>query len=327
VNCRLRHTVPVVNCVDAAIAEAESGNLIDVTLDPGTLVRLRAFEAVGRNLSFNLASTELAVTPTALSHHVRHLEEQLGQELFHRLHRQIVLTETGQKLLGPCISGLSLLDQAINDATRTEHDRTLTVSVAPYFSARWLMPRLSNFWSAHPEIELRLHHAYQPADFSLDRVDAGIAWGHGRWAGTRAVRVLSGELTALCSPTLRREMPAKPKPTNLARWRLFYEFDPEHWTRWFVAAGANLPAKARTVRVDDSHALRKIALESQGIALFFTGLSREDRRSGQLEQPFDVTVDPGAAYYLTRPSARPMSRSLALFWDWILDEVDLDPFA
>ena len=83
----------VVNCVDAAIAEAESGNLIDVTLDPGTLVRLRAFEAVGRNLSFNLASTELAVTPTALSHHVRHLEEQLGQELFHRLHRQIVLTE------------------------------------------------------------------------------------------------------------------------------------------------------------------------------------------------------------------------------------------
>src|SRR5690348_10168440 len=69
------------------------------------------------------------------------------------------------------------------------------------------------------------------------------------------------------------------------------------------------------------------ALESQGIALFFTGLSREDRRSGQLEQPFDVTVDPGAAYYLTRPSARPMSRSLALFWDWILDEVDLDPFA
>ena len=59
----------------------------------------------------------------------------------------------------------------------------------------------------------------------------------------------------------------------------------------------------------------------------YTGLSREDRRSGQLEQPFDVIVDPGAAYYLTRPSARPMSRSLALFWDWILDEVDLDPFA
>jgi DNA-binding transcriptional LysR family regulator len=268
----------VVNCVRRITPEPDSGILIVVALDSGTLVKLRAFEAVGRNVSFNLAATELAVTPTALSHHVRHLEDQLGQQLFHRLHRQIVLTETGQKLLVACTSGFSTLDRAVTDATRTEHDTTLTVSVAPYFSARWLTPRLANFWSAHPEIELRLHHAYQPADFSLDRVDAGIAWGHGRWAGTHAVQVLTGELTALCSPKLRRALPAKPKPTDLARWRLFYEFDPEHWTRWFVAAGANLPAKARTVRVDDSHALRKIALESQGVALFFTGLSREDLR-------------------------------------------------
>ena len=185
-----------------------------MALDPGTLVKLRAFEAVGRNMSFNLAARELAVTPTALSHHVRHLEDQLGQQLFHRLHRQIVLTETGQTLLAACTSGLSTLDRAVHDATRTEHDATLTVSVAPYFSARWLTPRLANFWSAHPEIELRLHHAYQPADFSLDRVDAGIAWGHGRWTGTHAVRVLTGELTALCSPKLRRAMPETPKPSR-----------------------------------------------------------------------------------------------------------------
>jgi len=317
----------VVNCVLRITPEPDSGILIVVALDPGTLVKLRAFEAVGRNLSFNLAATELAVTPTALSHHVRHLEDQLGHELFHRLHRQIVLTDTGQKLLAACTSGLSTLERAVTDATRAERDVTLTVSVAPYFSARWLTPRLANFWSAHPEIELRLHHAYQPADFSLDRVDAGIAWGHGRWTGTHAVRVLTGELTALCSPKLRRALPAKPKPTDLARWRLFYEFDPEHWTRWFAAAGASLPAKARTVRVDDSHALRKITLESQGVALFFTGLSHEDLRSGQLEQPLDITVDPGAAYYLTRPKDGPMSRPLTLFWDWILDEIELDPFA
>src|SRR6266516_6215762 len=95
--------------------EPDSGNLIVVALDSGTLVKLRAFEAVGRNLSFNLAATELAVTPTALSHHVRHLEDQLGQELFHRLHRQIVLTETAQQLLAACTSGLSKLDRAVHD--------------------------------------------------------------------------------------------------------------------------------------------------------------------------------------------------------------------
>ena len=111
-----------------------------MALDPGTLVKLRAFEAVGRNLSFNRAATELAVTPTALSHHVRHLEDQLGQELFLRLHRQIVLTETGRRLLAACTSGLHTLDRAVDDATRAKNRRVDIVVIYPVESSSSAAP-------------------------------------------------------------------------------------------------------------------------------------------------------------------------------------------
>jgi DNA-binding transcriptional LysR family regulator len=298
-----------------------------VNLPPGLLTKLRAFEAVGRHLSFTNAAQELWVTSTALSHHVRHLEDELGVELVTRLHRRIVLTEAGQELLSECTRGLDVLGRAVEDLQRAGRDHTLTVSVAPYFSAKWLAPRLVNFWSAHPDIELRLHHAYQPADFLLDRVDAGIGWGTGSWPDTETVRVLEGDLTAVCSPALRRQMPSTPTPEDLCRWKLLYEFSDDHWRDWFTAAGLRLPARAKTVQVDDSHALRKMALDGQGIALFFTGLLHEDLRLGQLTKPIDLQIDPGSAYYLTRPKGRPMGRQLKLFWDWLLDEVTLDPYA
>ena len=292
------------------------------------LTKLRAFEAVGRHLSFANAAVELGVTPTALSHHVRHLEAELGAPLLVRLHRRIALTEGGSYLLGECGRGLQTLQRAVTDVSRyAASNRAVSISVAPFFSARWLTPRLSNFWSAHPEIELRLHHAYLPADFNLERVDAALTWGSGRWPATNATRVLTGELTPLCSPRLADHLPNRPRPAHLLRYKLFYEFEADHWKQWFAAVNTPLRPSTRLAQIDDSHALRKIALDAEGVALFFLGLSREDRLTGQLIQPFPVTVDPGSAYYFTWPKDRPMSPQLAAFREWLFDEVSLDSFA
>ena len=59
------------------------------------LVELRAFEAAARHLSFERAAAELGVTPTAISHQIRLLEEYLGEALFHRRPRPLRLTEAG----------------------------------------------------------------------------------------------------------------------------------------------------------------------------------------------------------------------------------------
>lgn len=296
-------------------------------LDAGTLTKLRAFEAVGRNLSFAKAAKELYVTPAALSHHVRHLEEELGVQLVIRLHRRIELTGNGQRLLADTSQALQILKRVVADLTKMDREETLTVSVAPFFSTRWLTPRLGRFWSRHPDIGLRLHHDYLPPDFANDTVDAGISWGPGGWPGTETMLVLHGRMTIVCAPEYRNRLPPEPSPRDMINHRLMFEFDLDHLTRWFRAAGVELSQAMRADHVDDSHTLRQLAIDGHGAALFFVGLIQEDLRSGQLVRPFDVEIDPGSAYYLVRPKDRPVGRKLRLFSAWLMSEVAADPYA
>jgi len=288
---------------------------------------LRAFEAVGRHGSFTRACEELHVTQSALSHHVRHLEQHLGVALLRRLHRRIELTDEGRRLCEACTSGLGTIEQAVRALTVSDAEDTLTVSVAPYFSARWLTPRLGRWWARHPNIDLQLRHAYQPADFLHDRVDAGISWGHGRWDGVAIKPVLTGELIAVCSPALARRIGPDADPAAVARQRLMCEFDRQHWDLWLRTAGLAAPRKLDVVVMDDSHALRRAALDGHGVALFFRGLLEEDLRSGQLVRLRDVAIDPDAAYYFVVPRGKPTGAKLAAFQRWLMDEVRKAPFA
>src|SRR4029453_13061601 len=101
--------------------------------------------------------------------------------LLRRLHRRIELTEDGRRLCHDCTASFDALERAVRQLMSRDAQDTLTVSIEPYFSARWLTPRLGRWWARHPTIDLQLRHAYQPADFLHDRVDARISWGHGHW--------------------------------------------------------------------------------------------------------------------------------------------------
>ena len=298
-----------------------------MSLSAALVGQLRAFEAVGRNASFKRAADELHVTQSALSHHVRHLEQHLGMSLLRRLHRRVELTDEGRRLCEACSAGLGTLERAMRELIVDDAEHTLTVSVAPYFSARWLTPRLGRWWARHPNIDLQLRHAYQPADFLHDRVDAGISWGHGHWPEAEVKRVLTGELVAVCSPALAASLGPRLDPAVLARRRLICEFDKRHWEMWFRNAGHATTRKLDVVVMDDSHTLRRAAMEGHGVALFFRGLLEEDLSSRQLAQLHDVTVDPGAAYYFVRPRGKPVGAKLAAFQRWLMDEVRRAPFA
>lgn len=294
------------------------------------LTKLRAFESVARHGSFKRAAEELHVTQSALSHHVRHLETELGMPLVLRSHRRIELTAEGRQLCADCAQGFQGLEAAIDRLRRAARPDTLTLSVAPYFSARWLTPRLGRLWARHPRLHLQLHHAYQPADFLRDPVDAGIGWGDGRWPGVEARLVVPGTLTPVCSPACLATLPRKPRPRDLRGRRLFHEFDAAHWSAWFATAGVDTGVDAGPLditRIDDSHALRRTALDGHGFALFFTALVREDLDAGLLVAPFAHTVDPGSAYYLVRPADRAPSAALQSFTQWLMDEVASAPFA
>jgi len=296
-------------------------------LTSATMNQLRAFEAVGRHGSFKRAAEEMFVTQAALSHHVRHLEQDLGVQLIRRLHRRIELTAEGSQLLADSARALGALSAALRNIRRGAGEDTLNVGVSPYFSLRWLTPRLGSLWQRHPGINLLLHHTYQTVDFAHDKVEAEITWGHGKWPGVESTLVLNTRLTPICSPDYRLRIGEPLLPGDLLAHSLFFEVDKAHWQQWFQAAGVDVAGGFEAVQMDDPHALRQVVLDGHGFGLFYAELIHEDVRTGKLVQPFSLGIDPGCAYYLNRPSDIPVSAKLRTFTRWILEEVARSPFA
>lgn len=284
-----------------------------------SLTAMRAFEAVARTLSFTRAADELGVTQAAVSRQVRLLEESLSVRLLHREPAGNRLTDAGEILFAGVYTAFATIEQAVEQVTGSGAREILNVSVAPYFSAAWLTPRLMSFVRRHPEIDLRLHHSYHPADHRREGIDIGINWGSGTWPGVHAEKVLDGSLIAVLAPALLDETGPLADPSALLRLPLFYEFDLAHWRAWAQAAGRADTTLGESLRLSDSHALRRVACDGHGVALFFAALVEDDLAQGRLAQPFPVKVHIGADYFLNYPAGAELPRKARLFRGWLMD--------
>jgi DNA-binding transcriptional LysR family regulator len=287
-----------------------------------SLTALRAFEAVARTLSFTNAARELGVSQAAVSRQIRLLEEGLAVTLVTRGAAGNTLTASGEILFDGTYRGFASIGQAVERIGGSAGREILNVSVAPFFSSVWLTPRLMGFYHRHPGIELRLHHSYQPADHRREGIDLGINWGSGNWPGVKKELVLDGALTPVAAPDLLARLGAPAVPARLLDLTLFYEFDLADWASWFERAGVALPKDAKSFRLNDSHALRRAALDGHGVALFFRGLVEDDLRSGRLVQPFRLAVDTGFDYYLNYADRQELPAKAKAFRRWLLDERD-----
>ena len=290
------------------------------------LAALRMFEAVARRASFTQAADELGVTQAAVSRQIKRLEAELGVVLFVRHHRTIEPTAEGGKLYAAVHRGFDEIGTAVDEIETAEDSETLSISVSPYFSSAWLTPRLPSFFRLHPRINLRLHHSYDPPDYRREAFDLGINWGSGRWPNIVAERVLTGDFVPLLSPRLVGAARIS-DPAALFRLTLLYEFRLDHWRLWFKRAGLTIPGQVKSLRVDDSHALRQAAIDGQGVALFFWGLSRRDVATGKLLQPFAERLEHGEDYYLNYPRYAARKSKVTLFRRWIAAEIRKRPFA
>ena len=161
---------------------------------------LRAFEAAGRHLSLTKAAQELHVTPAAVSHQVKSLEEHLGIKLFRRVSRGLALTAEGQSLLPPLSAGLDEMEVAVERVKRADDQRPVTVSVAPSFGVRWLVPRLERLRAAHPQLDVRIDANPSLVDLERDDIDLAIRYGTGNYPGLHVERLMEDEVVPVCSP-------------------------------------------------------------------------------------------------------------------------------
>ncbi len=290
---------------------------------------LRAFEAAARHLSLKKAAEELHVTPAAVSHQVRTLEEYCGAQLFHRLARALRLTEAGQAALPLMREGFDKLAEAADAMRADERAAILTVSVAPTFGAKWLIPRLDRFHAAHPEFDVRIDATDALVNFAGDGVDVALRYGRGTYRNLRSECLMPEVSVPVCSPRLLERDPPLRRPEDLrhhtllhVQWRTEDDAAPS-WRMWLRAAGVEGVDAERGPRFSVQGMALEAAIEGQGVALAGAALVGGDLRAGRLVRPFPASLSQATAfsYYLVYPEANVGDPKVMAFRDWVLAEV------
>lgn len=283
---------------------------------------LRAFEAVARTGSLTKAAEGLHLTHGAISHQLKGLEDDLGVRLTERAGRGIRLTDEGARFATRVRVALSELAEAVREVTEHSNPRQFRVSVMPSFAARWLLPRIGRFFAAHRDIDLDVRATPMLVDFRRDDADAAIRYGTGDYSGVVSEHLMDDVYFPVCSRKLEGGLPKR--PSDLSRYFLLRS-DAQVWQKWFRAAGLDWPEPTRGPIFNDDSYLLQAAIEGQGIALARSSLIGNDIVNGVLVRPFDIEVASSWRYYLVYPSSLAQSPKLAVFRQWLRDEIKRDP--
>ena len=290
---------------------------------------LRTFEAAGRHLSFKKAAEELSVTPAAVGHQVKLLEDYLGVALFRRMNRAVLLTDAGQAALPELREGFDKLSAAVERIRVRDTPALLTLTVEPSFAARWLVRRLERFHLAHPDIDIGMDATFRIVDLEREGVDLAIRYGQGDYPGLLADKLLDEEVYPVCSPSLLEGPHPLREPRDLRHhWLLHDEGMSEDdswpdWETWLRVLGVEAIDATRGTRFYEHTLLIEAAIQGQGVALAGRVVVADELLAGRLVRPFgpEYGTRLDFSYYLVRrPQVAETSRVVA-FRDWLLAEV------
>ena len=292
---------------------------------------LRAFESSARQLSFVKAAEELHVTPAAVSHQVKKLEEYLNIQLFRRLPRGLLLADAGQLLQSELREVFRRLDTAMELVQANESCGALTISVAPMFAVKWLLPRLQGFDDLHPGIDLRISSSLEMVDFQRDGFDAAVRLGHGQYPGLEAVELFGESVTPMCSPRLLEGAHSLTRLEDLQQHVLLHDdslaFDAAapNWQAWLEATGISQVDASRGPHFSQPDHALQAAIDGAGVVLGWKQLAAQDIAAGRLVLPFKKALPLNAAFYLVYPKAPVTRRKVEVFRNWVLSETQSKP--
>ena len=284
---------------------------------------LRAFEAAARHLSISRAAGELNVTPAAISHQIRLLEDHIGLPVFMRNGRGLSLTDAGAAGLRDLREGFARLSAAMDAIDSLGEAGVLSVSVAPSFAAKWLLPRLNFFQTRHPEIDVHVSASMQLVDFARDGVDIAIRYGAGGYSDLVVEKLLTEKVIPVCSPELLKSLEKLDSISDLVGVTLLHDDSPDNdpscpnWEMWLRAAGITHIDTARGPRFNQSSMVIEAAVLGRGVALAKAALAAEDLKAGRLVQPFASVMAVDFAYYIVAPRGKLNLPKVSFFVDWL----------
>ncbi|XKH61073.1 LysR family transcriptional regulator [Halomonas sediminis] len=303
------------------------------------LIALSYFEVAARTKSFAAAAKELNVTPAAISHQVKALEEYLGVDLFVRHHRRVSLTPAARLALPELQEGFQTLGRAVDKIRAYGEERLIvTVCAEPLFATKWIVQRLHRFYARCPEAEVRLQASLHTVDRTRDSgfgvaelkragIDVSVRLGYGSYTDLEPQRLMSLELVPICAPELAAKVDGVETLRGLPLLcdSTLNRFDePCGWKEWFRQQGGEIGA-FRELRFGNGLLALEAALAGQGVLLGSRDLHQAELSTGKLVVAFDSPLNCDQAYYVVSAGAGAgLERPIAgQFREWLLDEANM----
>jgi LysR family glycine cleavage system transcriptional activator len=297
---------------------------------PIGLAPLRGFESAARHLSFTVAAQELNLTQSAISRQVAQLEGELGQRLFVRKTRALVLTGAGERLLRSARQALIALDRTVDEIRGQTSAARVRLTTYPSFASLWLVPRLASFQRANPGIEIRIDADGRRVDLEAEGVDLALRRCMPQEAPAHAVQLLLEDVTPALSPELlNRHGGRLQSPRQLAQLPLI-EIEDDFpgnmaatWPRWFEFAGIpaepdDKPPIMVVTFIDQS---MQAAARAQGVVLAYNPFREDMVSAGQLMTPFpEMRMATGYGMYLVVNPGSRARPAVSCLSDWVLKE-------
>ncbi|WP_455274645.1 LysR substrate-binding domain-containing protein [Rhizobium herbae] len=282
---------------------------------------LRALESFARHGTVWKAADELNLTRSAISHQLRLLERELGFQIFNRVGTRIELTEQGLGYAADIRQALNAIAGSASRHASRGVSGSITVSCPPGFASNWLCNYISHFRDAYPDVRISIVTPRRLDDISNPDVDVFIAFGTGNWPSMQVELIVEVEFAPLCSPVLLNKIGGLNEPSDIKKMCLLHLTDYEDWETWLALAGVDQSYASTGIVFSDMNLVFAATLSGQGVAVGDRFTCRHAMNSGQLVQPFDISINSSRSYYLVTSEAKADNQAVVAFSSWLRSEM------
>ncbi|SEL15967.1 LysR family transcriptional regulator, glycine cleavage system transcriptional activator [Roseovarius nanhaiticus] len=288
--------------------------------DLPSLNALRAFSALAQAGSASGAGAALNVSHAAISQQIKALEAHMGLALVRREGRGLALTDEGKHLAAALDEGFGLIAQQVAALTGADAARPLQISTTPQFAAVWLMPRLRDFQTRHPGVDLMVHPSPQRADPAPGGVDLALRFGLGHWDGLEAELLVPTDIVVTAAPSLVGDRQFTTRE-ELLDYPWLTELDQSPASDWMFRAGLELP-RGHSITQVPGNLMLDGARAGHGVAVLTASSVEADVAAGRLRILFRDCGETGY-FIVTRPGIlRPQAKA---FRRWLRAQRDVAP--
>ncbi|MEL0657222.1 LysR substrate-binding domain-containing protein [Pseudoalteromonas issachenkonii] len=279
---------------------------------------LRSFCFAARSLSFKHAANELYLTPSAVSHQIKQLEEQLGIELFQRKTRSISLTTAGKNFFDAVSPIITMLEGTINEFSQMQQNTNLTITLPEFFASELLMPKLSEWTSEHPNINLQMDTLKTRKELTRHS-DLSIVLSSGKPTEGLATELFNLEYIPACNKKLLDQWRDDHRQALNQVPLILHKARPWAWHQWAEKAGIDDFSPSQIIQIDSMFGVARAAQQGMGIALIPLPISQSWLDEQWLYKLFEQPLTTKDKYYLVQHESSTPNPPLDLFAKWVVN--------